>query len=31
VITVTHKEPLKDDLDADFFSTTTTLTFEVKQ
>jgi cobalt/nickel transport system permease protein len=31
VITVTHKEPLNDDLDADFFSTTTTLTFEVKQ
>ncbi len=31
VITVTYREPLKSDPDADFFSTTTTLTFEVKQ
>jgi cobalt/nickel transport system permease protein len=31
VITVTYKEPLKDNPDADFFSTSTTLTFEVKQ
>ncbi len=31
VITVTHKEPLKGDPDADFRSMTTTLTFEVKR
>ncbi len=31
VITVTHKEPLKGDPDADFRSMTTTLTFEVRR
>ncbi len=31
VITVTHKEPLRGDPDADFLSLTTTLTFEVKR
>jgi hypothetical protein len=29
LITVTHKEPLKDDPDADYLSVTATLTYEV--